>query len=235
MRRARHNRRGGSSHSVMDLYSEETFEPSGQKITPRTNVYLSLYLVIFGFFVVLVNESELDMDKSEKALSSVKQTFFANDDKGVRQTASIDEVSRAQNMDFQETQNVMSELLPGAKFYTNAGQNQLRIDVAADTLFFQNTAAVRAEARNAMTALSEQLSARDGDKQVFITVARSETKEDGELGTAGANVRRAHLLAQFFSAGSDGGTRVLTGYGPQKSGSVSISIQTAGAPLRPVL
>ena len=219
----------------MDLYREDTIKPTERKITPRTNVYLSLYLVIFGFFVVLVNESELDVDKSEKALTSVKQTFFANASTGVQDTATVNEVSRAQNLEFQETRNVIGERLPGAKFFVNAGQNRLRIELAADTLFFQNTAAVRAEAREAMLALSNQLAERQGDKQVFITVPRRETDTQGGLAVSESNVRRAHLLAQLLNQKDGRSPRIRTGYGQQKAGSVFISIQTNGASLRPVL
>ena len=198
-------------------------------------MYLSLYLVIFGFFVVLVNESELDVDKSEKAISSVKQTFFANGAAGVQETATVNEISRAQNVDFRETQSVIGELLPDAKFYINAGQNQLRIMLEADALFFQNTAAVRAEAREAMIALSGQLSKREGDKQVFITLPRRQTADRSEMGVSESNLRRAQLLAQALNSGGGKGPRIFTGYGRQQAGSVSITIQTSGAPMRPVL
>ena len=219
----------------MDLDSDNTIILTERKVTPRTNVYLSLYLVIFGFFVVLVNESDLDVDKSEKALSSVKQTLFANANEGVRAAATVNEVSRAQNDDFQETQNVIGEFLPDAKFHVNAGQNRLRINVPADALFFQNTAAVRSEARDAMAALADQLSQRDGDHQVFITVPRRRGNSQGEPGATAADLRRAQLIAKFLTTGRESAPQVLTGSGRQEDGFVSVTIQTNGAPTRPVL
>ena len=218
----------------MDLLSDNTRNLPVRKITPRTNVYLSLYLVIFGFFVVLVNESELDVNKSEEAIASVKQTLFSNAQTGVSDNGAFSRVSVTENLEIQETKNVVSEFLPNAKFFVNAGQNLLRIELAANSLFFENTAAVRSEAKAAFAALSDQLASRDSDETIHITVPRRRAANEGEMGTTDANLRRAHILAELFQLPRETSPRLYTGYGRQNAGSVFISIQTNGASLRPV-
>ncbi len=195
-------------------------------VTPRTNVYLSLYLVIFGFFVVLVNDSELSSEKSSEALSSVKETFFQNKQEGVALRARAPRNAQGADTFLNAVASLAQTEFPSADLTFGPQKQTLTIRLDAETLFVAKTAAVQRDARLALAALSDLLSQTAGAGTVSVIVPRREGVSPDQIAARPADIRRAQVIASLLETGA-GGPAGFVGYADQPSGIILISIDAA--------
>lgn len=184
---------------VKDQRQSEYVKPLS---APRTNVFLSLYLVVFGFFIVLVNQSELSQSKSSAVISSVNETFFQNHSIGPSRKIEAQIVSEKSNASLRRAVPLLQSAFPGAQFSLGNEGRDLRIQLAPETLFFANTAAIRAEAKAAIENLADLLTVPVGSHQkVYLSVPGTSILSASKSNNTSSELRRAVVLSEKFVDG----------------------------------
>lgn len=189
-------------------------------------MYLSLYLVIFGFFVVLVNDSELSSEKTSEALSSVKETFFQNKQEGVAPRARATRNGQGADTFLNAVASLAQTEFPSADLTFGPQKQTLTIRLEADTLFVAKTAAVQRDARLALTALSDLLTQTAGAGTISVIVPRLDGAADEQIAARPADIRRAQIIASLLETGAGRPSRYV-GYADQAPGIILISIEAA--------
>ena len=199
--------------SVID--DDTTGQGSERAVDPRTHVYLSLYLVIFGFFVVLVNASEVSAPKSSAALASVKETLFQDKSQGVEAVVG-DEGNRSSmaRSILTEAKTLLDAAFPTSQFKHGNDGKELRVSLDVDLLFYPKTAAIKPDAQDAFASLASALSSHLVEKSILISVPRVSDNSAKKIAASDFDLRRARNVALFI-APEDGPTSIHVGYGLQ--------------------
>ncbi len=192
---------------------------------PRTNVYLSLYLVIFGFFIVLVNASEISKPKSSAAIASVKETLFQNKSVGTEAASSQEVDLTPAQKSIADAKSELSASFAKAQFQLGNDGKDLRIDLEADLLFYRNTAAIKADARGALARLGDILSGHTVRNSVLISVPRSGTMQDNESWVSDFDLRRAQTINGLIAGSGTGPAAVFIGYSRQDAQTIALVIR----------
>ena len=136
-----------------------------------TGVFVSLYLIVLAFFIVMNVISNQVKSKVSASVSSVNDTFKAE---YIREADQLDPPTDGRastpNKDFQrsiEDALQFSELEIDNRHITRGG-SQLRVDIKVDDLFFPNSAIFNPRTSQALTDLVELMNAsKNGEVREF--------------------------------------------------------------------
>ncbi len=222
----------------MDVFSDQPkFETDRKAIAPRTNVYLSLYLVIFGFFVVLVNESEISRPKSTAAMSSVKATFVQDTHIGPTFGVTASDSFEDALTDVEKAEKILRAAFPGAGFGYGSAGRELRVLMNSEAMFYARTAALKPNAKTALGAVASMLSqSQSTDKVVYIDVPAADRDGGDGSDEPSFDVRRGAELASRFVQGGMAQEQLFVGRNAKRQDRISLVIRkpTAGLAERPI-
>ena len=183
---------------------------------PSVVVFLSLYLLLLAFFILLNSLSQMEQDRTRAALGSIDATF-----KSRIETALAWRPARSVPGSVSGTERLPARLkrpfepvLPIGRFEVLQVGNLIRVTVPSDLIFVPGRSALRATRTRLMESIADGLSQRtaEGHYQVALQIG---TKADlGSAGEPELALARAGVFARDLRRRGVPARQIAIGLGP---------------------
>lgn len=180
-----------------------------------TSLFLSLYLLLLAFFIVLNTISETRDERVAEAVNSVKETFrnYSPPSREFLESAANPDSMIAAEIYLEDIRNVFSAHLKNAKFQLKTDGTLLRTLVPADELFESGSERMAPATGRLMDAIANGLgTARSGTRrEIEILIGSGETlPETNALGRV-LVLRRSSAFARALRARGVAGNSIASG------------------------
>jgi hypothetical protein len=201
----------------------------GLRHDPTVVVYLSLYLLLIAFFIVLNNISQQASMKAEQAVASVTDTFRKYPGKRDDGAFGLGRGELSGNeMFLRQVQGLFENSLPLARFTRDQRHGVLRVTVPSEAVFISNEAEFARSADIFMKRLATSLVSNDAGLryEAEIAIGSGPVLPQGDAIAQALEMRRAGALARrLLELGAPNNT-VSTGVVPGDPGVVAFSFHT---------
>lgn len=192
-----------------------------------TYLFLSLYLLLLAFFIVLNTISETRDERVAEAVHSVKETFqnYSPPSREFLESAANPDSMIAADIYFEDVRNVFSAHLKNAKYQLKTDGTLLRTIVPADELFESESERMTPATGTLMDAIANGLgTSRFGTRrEIEIVIGSGDSLPDvGSLGR-GMELRRASAFARALRARGVAGNSISAGLRAGDSNLVQIT------------
>lgn len=179
----------------------ESPQQTEQKSDGTTVVFVSLYLVLLAFFVMLSAISTTEEQKVRRTLDSVKATFRGPfyDDSGLIDIATRQGVTRTSNDALDDIGVLLAGLALGGPAKRQSAGDRLAVDFLTHDLFPPRRDAPRGETLALISELGEILASLDEESRIDVTflIGRALERDGGQPEAIALQTRRA---ARFIDA-----------------------------------
>lgn len=179
-------------------------------------LFVSLYVVILAFFILLAANSQFDVEKTQAATKSMKKAFSIEtlSETRIKVPQIGSEISVTQF--FAEVKNSVQSLVPADEMEVITDGNVMTITMPSTAMFNRDDPHLRHDRRDLYTRLSDTLTKWRGGMQMQLSFLQSPSKRGAEPAptlqiTRGGNFARymenhgapAHNLSIAIQSGDD--------------------------------
>ena len=199
-------------------FVEFNSESSGKAGENSASLFVSLYLVILAFFILLNTIANIQQEKTEFAMNSLDQSFgFTKEDFAIPQIQLVqragDEITTAQYLDSVGTLVREAVTLVDAKIIETG--DTMHITLPVDSFYYENEAVIRAEHENFLMELAKQVSKIQRNARIDMEyVIGSEPLTEYPTAVNNLPLARAGEFARIMAELGVGEDRMFIGMSP---------------------
>ena len=197
---------------------------------PSVVVFLSLYLLLLAFFILLNSLSQMEQDRTLAALGSIDATFKSRIETAVawRPARSVPGSVMGPESVPARLKRLFETVLPIGRFEVLQIGNLIRVTVPSDLIFVPGKSALRATRTSLMESIADGLAqgTAEGHYQVALQI--------GAMADLGAGEKPALALARAGEFARDlrrrgvPARRIAIGLGPGDPGQIRLTFDIQG-------
>ncbi len=164
------------------------------------DIFISLYLILLAFFVVMNSVSNQEQVRAQAVIASVntafKKTHLAKSD--MIDLAARSQLDAPSDKFSSDVQGLLAGMIDFPGKYPSQGGNIIRVDVPPDTIFIRHQAKVRYDQSAFFDAMADLLvNSTDGEERMIeIIIGSGKNLPDDEKMWKNLYVRRAATFAK---------------------------------------